>query len=92
MKLVIIEPLGVEQEKLMAMTKEALQDRVEIVAYDTKVTDTESLIARGKDADIIVVSNLPMNRQVIEGCENLKPDCNGCGITDCTLRRKQEEH
>ena len=28
---------------------------------------------------------------VPEGCENLKPDCHGCGITDCTLRRKEEE-
>ena len=26
-----------------------------------------------------------------EGCENLRPDCTGCGITDCTLRRKEEE-
>ena len=29
---------------------------------------------------------------VPEGCENLKPDCTGCGITDCTLRNKEEEH
>ncbi len=28
---------------------------------------------------------------VPEGCENLKPDCSGCGITDCTLRNKEEE-
>ena len=27
---------------------------------------------------------------VPEGCENLKPDCRGCGITDCALRRKEE--
>ena len=32
------------------------------------------------------------NTPVPEGCESLQPDCNGCGITDCTLRRKQEEH
>lgn len=72
MKLVIIEPLGVDQEKLLAMAKDALQERVEIVYYDTKITDTEGLIERGRDADMIVVSNLPMNRQVIEGCEKLK--------------------
>ena len=29
---------------------------------------------------------------VPEGCENLKPDCTGCGITDRTLRNKEEEH
>ncbi|MGN0372504.1 MAG: 2-hydroxyacid dehydrogenase [Enterocloster sp.] len=72
MKLVIIEPLGVEKEKLLSMAKEALGDRTEIVYYDTRTADTDELIGRGKDADIIVVSNLPLNAQVIEGCRNLK--------------------
>ena len=68
MKMVIIEPLGVEEGKLLAMAKESLGDRVEIVYYNTKTTDTAELIERGKDAEIIVVSNLPLNAQVIEGC------------------------
>ena len=51
MKLVIIEPLGVEEEKLMEVAHKALPDSVEIVSYQTKVTDTESLIERGKDAE-----------------------------------------
>ena len=72
MKLVIIEPLGVEKEKLLAIAREYVSAQVEIIYYDTKVTDTASLIERGKDADIIVVSNLPMNGEVIRGCEKLK--------------------
>lgn len=72
MKLVIIEPLGVEENTLLAMAKDTLGDLVEITYYDTRVTDTETLIARGKDADIIAVSNLPMNTEVICGCEKLK--------------------
>ena len=36
MKMVIIEPLGVEEGKLLAMAKESLGDRVEIVYYNTK--------------------------------------------------------
>lgn len=72
MKLVIIEPIGVQKEKLIEMAKEALGNQVEIVAYDTKTTDTNELIMRGKDAEIIVVSNLPLNREVILGCEKLK--------------------
>lgn len=72
MKLVIIEPLGVEQDRLLAMAREVLPADVEIIYYDTRVTDTETLIERGKDADIIVVSNLPMNSDVIDGCKNLK--------------------
>ena len=72
MKLVIIEPLGVEQEKLLSMAQKALPRDLEIVYYDTRVTGTAELIERGKDADIIAVSNLPMNSEVIEGCRNLK--------------------
>lgn len=72
MKLVIIEPLGVDDKKLLSMAREALPDSVDIQYYNTRVTDTETLIERGKDADIIAVSNLPLNADVIRGCENLK--------------------
>ncbi|MBP3926212.1 MAG: hydroxyacid dehydrogenase [Clostridium sp.] len=72
MKLVIIEPLGVEREQLLSMASSALPADLEIVYYDTRVTDTETLIERGKDADIIAVSNLPMNAEVIHGCKKLK--------------------
>ena len=72
MKLVIIEPLGVEQKKLLSMAAKQLPKSVEVVYYDTRVTDTETLIERGKDADIIAVSNLPLNADVINGCKNLK--------------------
>ena len=72
MKLVIIEPLGVEQEKFLSMAAEQLPESVEVVYYDTRVTNTETLIERGKDADIIAVSNLPLNADVIDGCKNLK--------------------
>lgn len=72
MKLVIIEPLGVEKEKLLEIARGYVKEDIEIVYYDTKVTDTPSLIERGKDADIIVVANLPLNGEVIRGCRNLK--------------------
>ncbi len=72
MKLVIIEPLGVQKDTLLKMAKDTLGDALEIIYYDTRVTDTETLIERGKDADIIAVSNLPLNKDVISGCTNLK--------------------
>ena len=45
---------------------------MEITYYNTRVADTDTLIERGKDADIIAVSNLPLNADVIRGCANLK--------------------
>lgn len=72
MKMVIIEPLGVEKDMLLSMAGKALGTRVETVYYDTRTTDTAELVRRGEDADIIVVSNLPLNADVIDGCKNLK--------------------
>jgi len=72
MKMVIIEPLGVPKEKLLEMAKDALQDKVEVVYYDTRTTDIAELIERGKDADIIVEANLPLNADVINGFEKCR--------------------
>ena len=97
MKLVVIEPLGVDENLLMDIAKKAVGDSLEIISYPTKVTDTEDLIERGKDADIIMVANLPLNADVINGCKNLKllavaftgidhiamDACNARGITVC---------
>ena len=72
MKLVIIEPLGVEEEKLMEIAHKALPDSVEIVSYQTKVTDTVSLLDRGKDADIIMVAILPLMLKASKAAKTLR--------------------
>lgn len=72
MKLVILEPLGVEKEKLLALAEEKLKDRVEMVYYDTRVTDADALAERAGDADIVILSNLPFRKEVMERCLNLK--------------------
>lgn len=72
MKIVIIEPLGVEKEKLLEIARKSLSKDVEIVYYDTRITDTERLIERGKDADVLVVANLPLSEEFIKNCTKLK--------------------
>lgn len=72
MKLVIIEPLGVEKETLLEIAEKKMTSGLEIIYYDQKVTDEYSLIQRGKDADIIIVSNLPLNAKIIRECRKLK--------------------
>ncbi|EKQ55484.1 MULTISPECIES: 2-hydroxyacid dehydrogenase [unclassified Clostridium] len=75
MKLVILEPLGVNKDKLLGMAKDTLGYEVDIIYYDTRVEDTETLIDRSKDADAVVLSNLPYKKEVIENCSNLKMIC-----------------
>lgn len=72
MKIVVIEPLGIPMENLKATAEKIIGEKADIVYYDTKTTDTAELSERGKDADIIVVSNLPLKREVLENCKNLK--------------------
>lgn len=43
MKLVIIEPLGVEKETLLEIADKAVGKDAEIVYYDTRVTDDATL-------------------------------------------------
>lgn len=72
MKIVVIEPLGVEQKKLQSIAERKIGDKAEILYYPTRKVDVHELSERGKDADIIVVSNLPLKSDVLENCKNLK--------------------
>lgn len=75
MKLVILEPLGIADEKLVAMAQEACGDKMELVYYNTRKEDTETLVERSKDADAVVLSNFKYGRDVMEHCPNLKYIC-----------------
>ena len=66
MKLVILEPLGIPKEKLLSLAESAVQGSMEIIAYDDRKEDTESLIDRSRDADAVVLSNFPYRKEVIE--------------------------
>jgi phosphoglycerate dehydrogenase-like enzyme len=75
MKLVILEPLGINKDKLLSMGQNTLGSKVEIKYYDTRAEDTKTLIERSKEADAVVLSNLPYIKEVIENCPNLKMIC-----------------
>ena len=72
MKLVAIEPLGVEKEQLLSIAREVLGDDVEIICFDDRPSDDAEIIRRGQDAEVIAVSNLPISAEVIGGLDKLK--------------------
>ena len=74
-KIVILEPLGVPQERLLEMMREKLGDRVELIACADRAEDVPALIERSRDADAVVLSNFPYRREVIEHCPSLKLIC-----------------
>lgn len=72
MKLSILEPLGIPQDKLAAMVEEAVAGRMEVTLWDTRSEDEAELIRRSQEADAVVLSNFPYRRAVLEHCPQLK--------------------
>lgn len=75
MKVVFLEPLGIKQEALEKMAKESFGSLAEIVCYDNRNEETDELISRSRDADIVVLSNFKYRREVISQCPKLKMIC-----------------
>ncbi|MBC2579754.1 2-hydroxyacid dehydrogenase [Clostridium sp. DJ247] len=72
MNIVMIEPLGVSKEKISELAKKFKRQGHQFVYHDTRTEDTKELIERAAQADIVMLSNLPFRKEVIENCPNLK--------------------
>ncbi len=75
MKIVFLEPLGIPKQSLEETVNKYVPAGHDIVYYDNRVEDTETLIERSKDADIVVLSNFKYGKDVMEHCPNLKMIC-----------------
>ena len=72
MKIICMEPLGVSQEKIASLVAPLEAAGHEFTYYTTKETDQAKLLARVKDADILMLANQPLSAAIIEQCPNLK--------------------
>ena len=72
MKIVILESLSISEEELTKLTKPLVDNGHEVVSYDNGNVDEDLLKSRVKDADILVIANMPLSGQVIDAAENLK--------------------
>lgn len=72
MKIVLIEPLGVVQEKVDSLSRFIEDKGHEFVQYHDRSEETEILIERAKDADVVILTNLPFREPVLRECKNLK--------------------
>ena len=72
MKIICMEPLGVSPEKIASLAAPLKAAGHEFVYYTTKETDQDKLLARVKDADILMLANQPLSAAIIEQCPNLK--------------------
>lgn len=68
----LLEPLNVSNERIEKYAQKIKSLGHDFVYYDEKTTDTEELIKRSKDADIVMIANNPFPTEVIDQNEKLK--------------------
>jgi len=71
MKIVLLESLAVSAEVLDVYAKRLEAAGHSFTAYE-KNTDPSVMIERAKDADVIMIANMPLPGEVIRACKNLK--------------------
>ena len=70
-KIVIMESLGISEEELAAR-KKPFEEKGHVFADYPKTTDIPTLIRQAKDADAMIIANMPMPGEVIRACGRLK--------------------
>lgn len=70
-KIVIMESLGISAEEL-ALRKKPFEEKGHTFVDFPRTTDIPTLIAQAKDADAMIIANMPMPGQVISSCDQLK--------------------
>lgn len=71
MKVVLLESLGVSKEVLEHYGKQLIEQGHSFEAYE-KDTDTAVMVERAKEADVVMIANMPLKGEVISQCSNLK--------------------
>ena len=71
MKIVLLESLGIKKELLDSYVKPLEAKGFEFAAYE-RTDDTAVQIKEAKDADILIIANMPLKAEVINACPKLK--------------------
>lgn len=72
MKIVIMEPLGITEDALLTLSMLLRANGHKVIAYNTREDNTEKLIERVRDAEVLVLANQPLGREIICACPRLK--------------------
>ena len=72
MKIVILESLAISDEVFNEISKPLADSGHELIVYNDGKLDDETIKARIKDAEVLVLANTPLSSEVIDAAENLK--------------------
>lgn len=72
MKIVMLESISISEKELEKYRKKLEDGGHQLVSYQDRVEEDEVLIERAKEADILIITNLPLSANLINSCPNLK--------------------
>ena len=72
MRIVAVEPIGISPEKAKEIAAELAASGHEFVCYPDRREDFVGLLARMKDAEVVIISNIPLPAAVLSECPKLK--------------------
>jgi len=72
MKIVILEPIGLSQERTAQIRADFEALNHELIIYSNRPENDSEILKRAEFADILLLSNLPVPEKVISSCKNLK--------------------
>lgn len=72
MKIVAVEPIGISRQRAEELAERYAAKGCDFVVYPDRKEDEQTLVERMKDADVVIVSNIRLSREVLELCPKLK--------------------
>ncbi|HHT01759.1 MAG TPA: hydroxyacid dehydrogenase [Firmicutes bacterium] len=72
MRIVALEPLGISAAEFQELAKPLVAAGHEVVAFADRVEDNAVLMERAKDADVLLLTSLPLAGEVIRSVPNLQ--------------------
>lgn len=72
MKIVAVEPIGISQERAIQLAEIYAQKGHQFVVYPDRKEDAPTLIERMQGAEVVIVSNIPLRKEVLQECKDLK--------------------
>ena len=71
-KVAVIQPLGIPEEKVMEIAQAKLGDKAEVVYYSEVSADPAVQIERAKGADVVLSTNIKITEEAIKGFDNCR--------------------
>ena len=72
MKIVTVEPIGISAERAEAIKQALAAKGHEFVWYPDRKEDSATLVERMKDAEAVIISNIPLSAEVLAQCPKLQ--------------------